>query len=358
MNVLHLVQHFKIGGLEKMAVTLMEKSEYANTSIIVSLEGSEAEAMSSWPALSAFKQQLFCLDKRDKFDFDVVKKLSALIKQYNIDVIHSHHIGPILYAGMACMVNKQVKHVSTVHDAWYLKNVKQRFITKALHKLTRIHWVADANVVARDFLKHTSIPTEKTILNGIDCNHFVEVDTRSARAQFNLPTDRTLVGCSARLVPGKGHIELIKVLPELSADIDFVFAGNGSLLNTLKEYARSLGVFDRIHFLGNVQNMPVFYSAMNMMCLYSEREGLPLSILEAMACGKTMIASNVGGISEVLTKQQGVLVEYGDSVGLKLAFTEVMNITPGSCIRQHAVSLADAKTMSAQYDHFYNGLAV
>ncbi|WP_237707114.1 glycosyltransferase family 4 protein [Pseudoalteromonas sp. BSi20652] len=92
------------------------------------------------------------------------------------------------------------------------------------------------------------------------------------------------------------------------------------------------------------------------MCLYSQREGLPLSILESMACGKTIVATDVGGISEVLTSEQGVLVKPGDETGLKTALIEAMYIKQGDCIREHIISIANAKKMSAQYDHFYNGL--
>ena len=54
------------------------------------------------------------------------------------------------------------------------------------------------------------------------------------------------------------------------------------------------------------------------MCLYSDREGLPLSIIESMACGRVVVATDVGGISEVLTSEQGVLVKPGDEIGLAI----------------------------------------
>jgi len=357
MNVLHLVQHMKIGGLEKMAVTLMQKSRFASSSIIVSLEGNKQDALLGWPDLASFNDKLFCLDKPAQFDFTLVKKLSALIKAHNITVIHSHHIGPMLYASLACLADKGVSHVSTVHDAWYLQNFKQRLITKVLSQLTKIHWIADAQVVATDFYEQTSIETDKTILNGIDCSQFTSVDMHNARMELELPIAPTLIGCSARLEPGKGHHDLIALLPSLEPDIEFVFAGSGSLMESLQAQAAQLGVSERIHFLGNVQNMPVFYSAMNVMCLYSQREGLPLSILESMACGKVTVASDVGGISEVLTPEQGILVKPDDLVGLKLAITNAINMKSGCCIRDYIISIADANKMSAEYDYFYDGLS-
>jgi len=357
MNVLHLVQHFKIGGLEKMAVTLMQKSRFANTSIIVSLEGTERDAVNEWPALSVFEQKLISLNKAPKFELSVIKKLSEIIKKHNITVIHSHHIGPMLYASLTCLVNPSVKHVSTIHDAWYLKNFKQRLITKVLNKLTKIHWVADANVVANEFYNETAIKADSTILNGIDFQQFIDTDDATARIKLNLPHDKKLIGCSARLEPGKGHLDLIKLLPALPKEIELVFAGNGSLRFSLMSAAVSLGVVERVHFLGNVQHMELFYSAINVMCLYSQREGLPLSILESMACGKVIVATDVGGISEVVSDKQGILVKPNDSFGLKLALLKALEMKHGQCIREYILSIADANKMSEAYDHFYNGLA-
>lgn len=358
MNVLHLVQHFKIGGLEKMAVTLMQKSQFAHNSLIVSLEGKEQDALKEWPALAQFGHQMVSLNKAPKFDFSLLKKLNRLIKEHNIYVIHSHHIGPMLYASLVCLTNKNVRHVSTIHDAWYLNNFKQRLITKVLNSLTKINWVADAQVVANDFYQHTSIKADKTILNGIDFHQFTDIDEANARNLLGLPLDKKLIGCSARLEPGKGHLDLIKLLPDLDSDIELVFAGNGSLMLSLQNAASVLGVFERVHFLGNVQHMQQFYSAINVMCLYSQREGLPLSILESMACGKVIVASDVGGISEVVTQEQGVLVGLNDLVGLKVALLKALNMKQGQCIREHIFSIADADQMSKAYDHFYNGLAL
>ena len=64
--------------------------------------------------------------------------------------------------------------------------------------------------------------------------------------------------------------------------------------------------------MGNVHDMRAFYSSIDVMCLYSQREGLPLSIIEAMACGIPIVASDVGGIHEVVTPEQGELVSVND----------------------------------------------
>lgn len=356
MRVLHLVQHLKIGGLEKMAITLMQKSCFSENSIVVALEGSKVDAMAGWPQLREMTEHLYFLDKNAKFELAVVDQLTQIIDENKIEVIHSHHIGPILYASLTCLKRKHVKHVSTIHDAWYLNNFKLCLITKLLNRICRIHWVADAQVVADDFTKRTAISTQDTILNGIDCTQFAAINMEHARYQLGLPKFIKLIGCAARLEPGKGHKPLITVLKELPDDYHLVLAGDGSLKQQLRTHAISLSLEGRVHFLGNVQDMQVFYSAINVFCLFSEREGLPLSILEAMACGLPIVASDVGGIREVLTPKQGILLHPTAYSGLPFALTKATKLERGPSIRAHAVAIADVSQMSSQYDQLYRGL--
>jgi glycosyltransferase involved in cell wall biosynthesis len=76
-----------------------------------------------------------------------------------------------------------------------------------------------------------------------------------------------------------------------------------------------------------------------------------------MACGKVIVGTDVGGISEVVSDKQGILVKPNDSFGLKLALLKALEMKHGQCIREYILSIADANKMSEAYDHFYNGLA-
>ncbi|WP_348707732.1 glycosyltransferase [uncultured Pseudoalteromonas sp.] len=359
MNVMHLVQHLQVGGLEKMAITLLKNSQFSSSSIIVSLEGDRQSAFQQWPELEQFSHRVICLNKKPGVSISVIAKIKALIKEHDIDIIHSHHVGPVIYAGIACaLTGDSVRHISTIHDAWYLNNVKQCTFTKLLDLFTNIYWVADARIVADEFRAKTSIIPERTILNGIDFDTFVAINKTTARSQLNLPHTAKLVGCAARLIEGKGHKDLIHALHYLPQDYHIVFAGDGEQKVTLMNLVRNLGLNDRVHFLGNVQDMRAFYSSIDVMCLYSQREGLPLSIIEAMACGIPVVASDVGGIHEVLTKNEGELVSPHEFNKLAPAILRASKLPHGLCIRHHAIAIADARTMSSKYDNLYSALAV
>ncbi|CAH9061897.1 D-inositol-3-phosphate glycosyltransferase [Pseudoalteromonas holothuriae] len=356
MKVLHIVQHLNIGGLEKMAVSLLEQSRFCNETRIAALEGDKDTCLSNWPQLKSLNDKLDFLEKRERFDYQAVNKLVDLIDTHNIRVVHSHHIGPMLYACLACLKRPDVQHVSTVHDAWYLSGIKSRFITKVLNTLSPVHWIADADVVAHDFYAQTSIRPQETILNGIDCKKFAPINRDYARYQLGLPKSAKIVGCAARLEFGKGHEDLIDALKTLPNNHHIVFAGQGSLDASLKAKVNSLKLESRVHFLGCVHNMEVFYSAIDVFCLFSQREGMPLTILEAMACGTPIVASDVGGIKEVLTQKQGVLLSRLQKQQIPNAIEKALMIEAGQAIRSHALSIAQIKDMSRKYDQLYCGI--
>jgi glycosyltransferase involved in cell wall biosynthesis len=356
MKVLHVVQHLKIGGLEKMAVSLAKQSRFCDETRIAALEGDKEVCISLWPELEILSDKFDFIEKQAKFDLQVVDKLVALIDKHEIQVIHSHHIGPMLYACLACLKRQHVKHVSTVHDAWYLNGTKPRLITKLLNKLSPVHWVADANVVASDFYMQTAIEPQQTILNGIDCKKFAPINIEYARYQLGLPKSAKIIGCAARLEAGKGHESLITALQNLPENYHLAFAGTGSLYEELQSITKRLDLQTRVHFLGSLQSMEIFYSAIDVFSLFSQREGLPLSILEAMACGVPVVASDVGGVKEVLTSKQGILLPLTQHCQLSNALTKAMSIERGDAIRAHVLSIAQIKDMSNKYDQLYCGI--
>jgi glycosyltransferase involved in cell wall biosynthesis len=165
-----------------------------------------------------------------------------------------------------------------------------------------------------------------------------------------------LIGCAARVESGKGHKVMLEQLVHFSNDFQLVFAGNGSKLAEYQSFAKHLGIEKRVHWLGNVTQMNTFYSAIDIFCLFSEREGLPLSILEAMSCNKPVVASNVGGISEVVTSNSGVLLELNEAHLLPSAVQSAFSLKKDNVIREQAIKQGCSRIMAAQYDALYNSV--
>lgn len=354
-NVLQLIQHPLVGGLEKMVLTLCQQSKYADKMALVALEGCTSRALSAWPALNALSH-FECLGKQPGISYQTVKKLVALVDEWEIDTIHSHHVGPLFYAAMVKLHRPHVKHIHTMHDAWYLNNFKQRLLTKLVHSFTKVTIVTDANAVASELTNQTSIKADYVVHNGIDTQLFRPFSKYLARCRLALPAGIELVGCAARVEDGKGHIALIDSLKSLPEHVHLVFAGDGSKREFYTRYGIEQSLQNRIHWLGKVDAMPLFYSAIDIFCLFSEREGLPLTLLEAMACNIPVIASDVGGVKEIVSKQSGILLNSNMAHCLPDAIQRGLSLQNGTKVRAHALELGCSKKMTKRYDYLYESL--
>jgi len=169
------------------------------------------------------------------------------------------------------------------------------------------------------------LPEEKitVIRNGITISRFQLSDFRNVRDCIShLTNGKIVVTTVARLAEHKGHCFLIKAAQRLMhlPDLCFLIVGEGPLKELLVQDVKDSGMEDRFLFLGFREDIPYILSKTDIFVLPSLFEGLPLTVLEAMAAGKPVIASNVSGIvEEVRNGETGILIPPGDPVALSKA---------------------------------------
>lgn len=353
MRVLQLIQHPNLGGLEKMVFSLCANKSQNMDMLFVSLEGKASDAIVAWPELEKL-DHFICLDKPPKFSVNTVKKIIQLVDQYKIDIIHSHHVGPLIYSSLVQLRRPNLVHISTIHDAWYLTHWKQRLFTQLVKLFTPVIFVADAQAVADVTLSQANVKSDFVVHNAVDTDFFCPRPADDAKRELSLPRDKTLIGCAARLEAGKGHQALLRTLRYLPSHIHMVFAGDGSQREHFKQYATTLGVKNRTHWLGNVENMPIFYSAIDLFCLFSQREGLPLSILEAMSCNRPVVASDVGGIHEIVSDETGILVPSNNEKQLSNYLMQALSCLVATDIRTNAIVTSSLDSMLKKYKKIYH----
>jgi glycosyltransferase involved in cell wall biosynthesis len=173
------------------------------------------------------------------------------------------------------------------------------------------------------------IPESKVhvVRNGIRLTPFEEVggDTGDARSAFIESSGCRMVFTPARLHSQKGHIYLIKAAA-LVPDAVFVLAGDGPEREALEHLAQTLDLKQRIRFLGHREDIPRLLASCDLFVLPSLYEGLPLSVLEAMAAGKPVIATAIGGTKEaVVHGETGLLVPPENPVELAAAIRTVFS---------------------------------
>lgn len=174
-----------------------------------------------------------------------------------------------------------------------------------------------------------SAPKVCVVHNGVSVTHFDSPSVNTElRARFVGTTDRPVVLALARLDKQKGHCYLLEAATLVPHAV-FVLAGEGPERPALEAQARTLGVRDRVHFLGYRQDIPDLLAMCDLFVLPSLFEGFPLSILEAMAAGKPVVATAIGGTDEaVIHGETGLLVPPADPIALAQAIQAALS-APG-----------------------------
>ncbi|MGF1720989.1 glycosyltransferase [Vibrio kyushuensis] len=311
-TVIHVVQHLAPGGLESLALDLLTFSTPLNRVMIVSLEGEKEQAIEKWPRLKPFTSQILFLEKKPGVKFQTLTQLIKTFNQIKPDVVHTHHIGPLIYAGLAARLTSVPTRIHTEHDVWHLNNDKHLRLERLALNVTKPLLVADANLVKETLLSCFSYENTTTIKNGVDCERFRPGSMNIARKHFGIPFNKTIIGCAGRLERVKGHDLAIAALSYLPKSIHLVIAGIGSERAALERIADQYAVSDRVTFLGLVDDMQRFYQALDLFCLPSRSEGFPLSPLEAQACNIRTAVTNVGASRETLCPKTGQLIRAND----------------------------------------------
>ncbi|EPE2669116.1 glycosyltransferase [Vibrio parahaemolyticus] len=336
--VLHVVQHLAPGGLETLVLDMLRFAEPRHDVFVVSLEGAKSQSLAKWAKLTEYKSQLHFLNKQPGFSVKTLGTLTAMIKGMKPDVVHTHHIGPLLYGGIASRLAGVPVIIHTEHDAWHLNNKKAARLQSVLLKTVRPHVVADAHFVADQITTKLNYRDVCTIHNGIDCQKFQCGDRQAKRKHFGLPAEKTVIGVAGRLETVKGHKVLIEAFSHLESHTHLAIAGDGSQREQLEHLVRTLKLEQRVTFLGLVDDMPSFYQSLDLFCLPSLQEGFPLSTLEAQACDIPCVATDVGGVKETLCPKSSALVEPNRVFSLAEALSKQLdsNIhSPRAYILQH-----------------------
>ena len=221
------------------------------------------------------------------------------------------------------------------------KPLQSRQITKFLNGCYRVLTVsADLGLKLAKIGIHK--PRLEVVYNGVDSDVFRPITQAEVRAKLGLPLDAKIITFVGSLFREKGCIELVTSFARLAPtknNLLLVFVGQGGMLDQLKSEARSLGVYERVHFIGRVMHADLgpWFAASDLTALPSYNEGVPNVIMESMSCGVPVVASDVGGIPEVLPDFAGIMVPAKNVTALTEALKQAMARKWNSDdIRRHA----------------------
>jgi len=257
---------------------------------------------------------LWLKESTQVYDYKFLKNIIQLIKCNRIDFIHSHTWGTDFYAYWASKI-LGIPMISTVHNRYYIfekwsRRFSYKFFISQIKKIVAVS--KDIQNLLREDLKIAPRKV-KLIYNGIDTRKFEnKKDSERIRKELNLSKEELILGNVGNLREVKDHHTLLLSFNRISPffpQAKLLIVGDGELKSSLLKLCVELGLENKVLFLGHREDVPSLLNLMDLFILSSHLEGCSISILEAMASEKPVIATRVGGNSEiVLEGKTGFLV--------------------------------------------------
>lgn len=305
---------------------------------------------------------------RGKWDFRAIKRLRWLVGEAAPDVLHTHLFHADLAAHVACRGLNIAHWVHTVHTAeGRFRPWRYTMVRLMANRYDRI--VAVSESVRRVHLARTRLAESKyaVIPNGVDTAAFARDGglRGNLRADWGLGEGEVLAAYVGRLSQEKGPDVLVKAMGLLAARgrrLNLVVAGDGPLRGDLERFLRDSPCGAGIRLLGFVRDVRGVLSAADLLVMPSRWEGFGLSAAEAMAAGLPIIATDVAGLRDVVTGQEGLIVPPDDPPALaaamdRLAESAELRWALGAAGRARAGRLFDIRDNIAAHERLYEELA-
>jgi glycosyltransferase involved in cell wall biosynthesis len=297
-----------------------------------------------------------------KGPFVVFQLLKQIQPKYDIIHVQNLILGPLLASSIASRIYDE-KVIITVHNPPSLNKTKiKRRMTKILLRQARaiisVSWWVDKKI-------KQYIPAEVprfVIYPGVDTNRFNPYILDNLEQEKANIKNKKVVLFVGRLVRIKGIITLIEALAQIKMkEVVLLVCGEGELLGRLRQMVDNLGLNGRVIFAGRVSNnvLPKYYAMSSVCVIPSLFESFGIVALEAMSMGKPIIASDVGGIPEIIEhNNNGLLVKPGDSLSLAESITKILSDNDfanrlGINARRKAVSCFSMNNMLQQTVNVY-----
>jgi len=328
-RILHLISSSGLFGAENIVLTLginIQNQKYY--SIIGALQNTVDSKVEVIEKASESGVETFTLKCFGRFDLGAVFRLKKYMVDNEIDILHTHNYKSDAIGFLASRVTG-IPLVATAHGFTDMTHS-----VSAYEKLDR--WLLGSFfnkvvVVTGKMIKNFPEGKHCVIENGVDVNKFSRDVQKGAalRKRYRIKEDDILIGTIGRLSGEKNQKMLLEAMYPLMRDNDsikLIIAGSGPKEDELKQFSEARHLTDRIIFTGVMHDVVSVYSAINIFVLSSLTEGVPLTVLEAMASRLPVIATRVGGIPDMIENDKtGLLIDSHDTDDLRIKTENLIN---------------------------------
>ncbi len=321
IRVLQTIRQGKIGGGESHVLDLVATLDRSRFEPVVL-------AFTGGPMIQALERMqipAYVIESEKAFDISVWKQVKRFMQQQQIDLVHVHGTRAntnVLWAARSLALPL----IYTIHGWSFhegLHPVMKRMRIAAERFITR---KAQVNICVSESNRQTGVAAfgsfrAEVVKNGVNLQKFdPDASYPDVKMALGIPAHHLVVGYIARMTLQKDPVTMIRAFAaavQQQPDMTLLMVGGGELQQAARDTAQALGINDNVMFQDFRQDVPAVLNAMDIYCLPSLWEGFPIGVLEAMAMGKAVIASNVDGTREaVANEKNGLLVPPSETAAL------------------------------------------
>jgi len=335
VKVLHLISSGGLFGAERVVLNLATKTD-GITTFIGAIHNHHNPHLEIIDEARNLGLNTVVFESKGRLDFKTIHRVQKFIRDYKIDILHTHNYKSDIIGFLAAKTTG-IQWVATNH-LWHSRDEKMRFyegidafLLKFAHKVIGV-----SSAIKEDMMqRHLKAERLEVIDNGVPVEKFDRLSQRGRlRSLLRVAAHDCLVMIVGRLEIEKGHEIFLKAAAEVVQHVPhvkFLIVGDGPLMDHLKRLTQDLNLSDLVFFTGILEDMPSVYAAGDIMVNASYTEGLPMTILEAMASHLPIVASDVGSVGTVIQNgDNGLLLKPGDPQTLAAA---IINLVKDPCKR-------------------------
>ncbi len=366
-TVCHVVHGLGVGGAEMLVADMIRGLSSEFRGVVACLD----EVGSIGEALRADGVPLTLLSREPGIDWRCSRRLARWCAEQSVDVLHAHQCTPMFQAMLARLPWRRIPLLLTEHGRHHPDlPSRRRSLCHRLLLSRRDRLVAVGNATREALICNEGLPQDRVevVYNGVDLARYRDPDpgARAAvREELRLPADALVMTLVARLDPIKDHataIDVLRRVRERCPNARLLLVGDGPARAEIEAKVLACGLGDAVCLAGTRSDVASVLAASDVFLMTSLGEGIPLTVIEAMAAGVPVVSTDVGGLPEMIDHQQTGFLHAAEAVD-DLAASVVQlheNPEPREAVvqraRQRAFAMFDRTAMLGRYRAIYQGM--
>ncbi len=346
-KILHFITGLEVGGAEMMLLKTLPKmqNDFDNRVCCIIGHGPMGKK------LEEAGVPVFYLDLKNIFNLGFISRFRKIIKDFQPDILITY----LIHADLLGRVFGRVFGIKKIICSVRVKLVQAKYLPllflDAVTSPLVTHYHFNSQTVADMYQKFFFLPQRKitVIPNGLKFEEYaLNIDKKSKKKTLEIPLEKIIIGCVGRLEKQKGHKYLLQAFSQAlkkQPKLFLIIIGTGSDKEKLEELTNNLSIQDNVKFLGRRTDVAEILQVIDIFVLPSLFEGMSNSLMEAMASGLPIIATNIAENGELIENgKTGILVPPKDSNALAKALVGLTsNIEKQKLLRENAKQFARVK---------------